>query len=87
VDVIQDNLVYQLSPREATDPDGLHAWFRQRACGFTDEQRQAVVAYLEWFRAEEEAAGPVGITPPQHLYRAVEYWAGPAPLRVEPAPR
>jgi hypothetical protein len=76
VDVIQDNLVYQLEP-----PDGTHGvpeWFSQRATGFSAEQRSAIVAYLDWYRAREEARG-FGDEAATHVNNALAYWAAPAP--------
>jgi hypothetical protein len=43
VNVIQDNLVYQLEPpAEGRDVPG---WFNERATGFSEAQRAAIVAY------------------------------------------
>lgn len=75
VDVLQDNLVFQLEPRSDTDDPPLREWFAQRAVGFNQEQRSAIVAYLEWYRSREEAAwAAAGGTPPDHVYRALEFW-------------
>jgi hypothetical protein len=83
VDVIQDNLGYQLAPREATDQEGLHEWFRQRASGFTAEQRLAIAAYLHWYRERQEAEyARFRVKPPPHVYRALEYWTGDASLHA-----
>ena len=71
VDVIQDNIVYQLEP--PADGRGVPEWFSQRAPGFSDAQRAAIVAYLEWYREREEAQWPAG-TAPRHVYNALEYW-------------
>jgi len=71
VDVLADNLVYQLEP-----PDGEHGvseWFGERAVGFSESQRAAVVAYLDWYRERDEARW-AGSAPPRHVYRALAYW-------------
>ena len=74
VDVIQDNLVYQLEP--PADGRGVPEWFAERAPGFSDAQRAAVVAYLDWYRERQEADWPAG-TAPRHVYNALEYWSAP----------
>ena len=74
VDVIQDNLVYQLSP-PATQEEWAWKWFKPRARGFNREQRQAVVAFLNWYheRQVENWAG-LGAAPPDHVVRALAFW-------------
>ncbi len=74
IDVIQDNLVYQLTP---PGPQGgsVPEWFEERAAGFTDEQRQAIVAYLHWYKGREERAWrAVGGQPPAHVDQALTFW-------------
>jgi hypothetical protein len=74
VDVIQDNLVYQLAP---PDPESrsVPEWFDARATGFSAEQRSAITAYLEWSRDREEAAwARLGAEPPRHVHRALDFW-------------
>jgi hypothetical protein len=72
VDVIQDNLVFQLEPPD--EQRGVPEWFSQRATGFTGEQRSAIAAYLNWYR-ERDAARYVAGEPPRHVYNALAYWA------------
>jgi hypothetical protein len=74
VDVIQDNLVYQLAPPE-TQEEWAWQWFKPRASGFNREQRQAIVAFLNWYqeREEENWAG-LGAAPPNHSVRALSFW-------------
>lgn len=76
VDVIQDNLVYQLEPPD--DQRGVPEWFNERARGFSREQRSAIVAYLDWYRERDEARWP-GTEPPRHVYDALTYWAAAEP--------
>ena len=76
VDVIQDNLVYQLEP--PADGNGVPEWFAERTPGFSDAQRAAIVAYLDWYREREEAQWPAGAAP-RHVYNALEYWRTPQP--------
>jgi hypothetical protein len=74
MDVMQDNLVYQLEPPGA-EGGSVREWFEQRSAGFTLEQRQAIVAYLQWYREREEREwAAVGAEPPQHVYKALEFW-------------
>ncbi len=74
VDVIQDNLVYQLEPPH-TEGGSVREWFEERAVGFNQEQRNAIVAYLEWYRSREEADwAALGGKPPDHVYSALEFW-------------
>jgi hypothetical protein len=76
VDVIQDNLVYQLTP--PTEDGGVPGWFEPRARGFDAAQRHAIVAYLEWSRERLEASWTrFGGTPPDDIYRALEFWRKP----------
>jgi hypothetical protein len=74
VDVIQDNLVYQLAPPE-TQEQWAWEWLKPRASGFNRQQRQAIVAFLKWYqeREEEHWAG-LGATPPDHAVRALSFW-------------
>jgi hypothetical protein len=82
VDVIQDNLVYQLEPPEASKQNALHEWFAERVWGFTDVQRQAILGYLNWYRERQEAEyAALEMEPPRHVYRALEYWTGDTALR------
>lgn len=76
VDVIHDNLVFQLEPPD--DHRGVPDWFDERAGGFSPEQRAAIVAYLEWSREREEVLW-AGAEPPRHVYNALAYWAGAGP--------
>lgn len=75
VDVIQDNLVYQLEP--PADGRGVPEWFEARAAGFSPAQRAAIVAYLHWYRAVEEARW-AGAAPPPHADNALRHWMRPA---------
>ena len=76
MDVLLDNLVYQL------DGAGVPDWFAERAVGFTDQQRQAICAYLAWYRDREEIAwARLGAEPPRHVYSALAHWSGGAPHR------
>jgi hypothetical protein len=68
VDVILDNLVYQLEP--PAEGRGVPAWFEERARGFSDAQRAAIVAYLRWCR-ERGALVP-------HVDGALAHWTAPA---------
>jgi len=65
VDVIQDNLVYQLEPRD--DTRGVPEWFHERARGFSREQRLAIVAYLGWYRERDEALWEGTAPVPRHV--------------------
>jgi hypothetical protein len=76
VDVIQDNLVYQLEP--PAEGRGVPEWFEERAIGFSEAQRAAIVAYLDWYREHEEAQW-AEVAPPRHVYNALTYWAPKAP--------
>jgi hypothetical protein len=76
VDVIQDNLVYQLEPPD--DQRGVPEWFNERARGFSREQRSAIVAYLDWYRERDETRWD-GTEPPRHVYVALTYWAAAEP--------
>ena len=80
VDVLQDNLVYQLEP--PADGRGVPEWFAERCAGFSAEQRLAIVAYLEWYRERDAAMWQrLGGEPPRHVYNALAYWS------AEPASR
>ncbi|MGH7542665.1 MAG: DUF6714 family protein [Gemmatimonadota bacterium] len=85
VDVIADNLVYQLTPPGDPTPPGLDAgalaeWFEPRSRGFTPAQREAVVAFLEWFAEREEGDwARIGATPPGRSDRALAWWSSPEP--------
>ena len=79
VDVIQDNLVYQLEP--PAEGRGVPEWFEERATGFSEAQRAAILAYLHWSREREEAQW-AGAEPPRHAYNALTYWAPKAPDTV-----
>ena len=72
VDVIHDNLVYQLEPPD--DRRGVPEWFHARARGFSREQRSAIAAYLDWSRERDEILWK-GTEPPRHVYHALAYWA------------
>lgn len=67
VDVILDNLVYQLEP--PAEGRGVPAWFEERATGFSDEQRSAIVAYLHWCRERGELL--------RHVDNALAHWTAP----------
>jgi hypothetical protein len=71
VDVIQDNLVYQLEP--PADGRGVPQWFEERARGFCREQREAIAAYLHWYR-DRDADRWAGAEPPRHADHALAYW-------------
>ena len=71
VDVIQDNLVYQLEP--PGDDSGVPEWFNERATGFSDEQRAAIAAYLDWYRERDEARW-AGAKQPPNAARALAHW-------------
>ncbi len=74
VDVIQDNLVYQLAPPE-TQEEWAWKWFKPRASGFNREQRQAIVLFLNWYRErQEENWAGLGAVPPEHAVRALAFW-------------
>ena len=79
VDVIQDNLVYQLEP--PAEGRGVPEWFNERMTGFSEEQRAAIVAYLHWYREREEVQW-AGAEPPRHVYNALTYWETKAPGTV-----
>ena len=84
VDVIADNLVYQLTPPGETPPglDGgaLAEWFELRAQGFTPAQRAAVATFLEWFAEREEADwSRSGAAPRTGTRRALAHWSAPEP--------
>ena len=76
VDVIQDNLVYQLEP--PADGGGVpvvrraRAWILRRAAA-------AIAAYLHWYREREETQW-AGAAPPRHVHNALAYWAPNAPM-------
>ena len=73
VDVLQDNLVYQLEP--PADGRGVPEWFAERCANFSAEQGLAIVAYLEWYRERDEAMWHgLGAEPPRHVYNALAYW-------------
>jgi hypothetical protein len=71
VDVIMDNLVNQLQP--PVDGRGVPEWFNERAIGFSDDQRSAIVAYLDWYRKLEELEW-AGAEPPRDVYDALAFW-------------
>ena len=71
VDVIQDNLVFQLEP--PAEGRGVPEWFAERATGFSEEQRVAITAFLHCYREIEEARWE-GTEPPRHVYNALRYW-------------
>jgi hypothetical protein len=71
VDVIRDNLVYQLEP--PANGQGVPEWFNERAVDFSDHQRAAIVAYLDWYREREEVEW-AGAEPPGHVYHALAFW-------------
>jgi hypothetical protein len=75
VGVIQDNLVFQLEPPEPAAEAARHQWFRERAEGFSEPQRRAVLGYLDWYRERQEAEyRALKAELPEHVYRAVDYW-------------
>lgn len=76
VDVLQDNLEFQLAP--PVDGHGVPEWFAQRAPGFSPAQRSAIAAFLEWSREQGEAVYPPGTMPP-HVYSALKYWSAAEP--------
>ena len=81
VDVINDNLVYQLEPPDpeefpAEQFPGQREYFAERSTGFDDRQRAAIVAFLDWYRAREEAEWRgSGWEPPHHAARALAFWS------------
>jgi hypothetical protein len=73
VDVFLDNLVSQLEPPSETR--GVAEWFAERAVGFSPDQRQAIVAFLNWYRVRDEAMWRnLGGEPPGGVYDAIRYW-------------
>ena len=74
MDVMVDNLVYQLEPPR--DGHGVPEWFAERSVGFTRDQRAAIVTFLEWYRRVTEAdwAG-TDVPPPAHVYHALAHWS------------
>ena len=74
VDVLQDNLEFQLAP--PVDGHGVPEWFAQRAPGFSTEQRSAIAAFLDWSRERAEEVWPPGTVPP-HVYNALKFWSCP----------
>ena len=76
VDVVQDNLVYQLEP--PADGRGVPRWFEERATGFSRDQREAITAYLHWYRARD-ADHWAGAAPPHHVDNALAYWTPRTP--------
>ena len=85
VDVIADNLVYQLTPpggptAPEVDAGALAEWFELRARGFAADQRAAIAVFLEWFAEREEADwARIGATPPGRTDRALAWWSSPEP--------
>ena len=76
VDVIHDNLVFQLEPPDAQR--GVAAWFDERAHGFSRAQRSAISAYLEWSLDYCEEQWPGG-EPSRHARNALAYWRADDP--------
>ena len=75
VDVLEDNLVFQLTPPR--DGDGVPEWFAERCVNFfSPEQRAAIAAFLDWSRVHQEPQWPPG-TRPRHVYDALAYWRQP----------
>jgi len=75
VDVINDNLAFQLEPPKESDGK----WFEERAQGFSGPQRQAIVAYLRWYQEREaQEYGDMGMEPPEGVARALRHWTGEA---------
>lgn len=71
VDVINDNLIFQLEPPQEIDGK----WFEERAHGFSAAQRQAIVAYLRWYQEREaQEYGAMGMEPPESAARALRHW-------------
>lgn len=78
VDVIQDNLVYQLAP-PVTQEEWAWNWFKPRASGFNRDQRVAIVAFLNWYKEEEEEHwSGLGAAPPDFAARAITFWGSEA---------
>jgi len=76
VDVLQDNLVYQLQP--PGEDGSVPAWFAERAVGFTEPQRHAICAYLTWYRDRDEIEWRrIGGEPARHVYNALAHWSRP----------
>jgi hypothetical protein len=74
VDVLQDNLVYQLEPSGAGG--SVPEWFAERSVGFDEPQRQAICAYLTWYRDRDEVEWRrIGAEPPRHVYNALAHWS------------
>ena len=71
VDVIQENLVYQLEP--PGEDHGVPEWFNERASGFSGDQRSAIAAYLDWPRERDDARWAGG-KPPPNAARALAHW-------------
>jgi hypothetical protein len=73
VDVLLDNLVSQLEP--PSEGRGVPEWFAERSVGFSPEQRQAIVAFLDWYRVRDDAIWrSVEGEPPGGVYNAIRYW-------------
>jgi hypothetical protein len=72
---LRDNVVYALAPQEPEAFPGQRQYFEERASGFDARQRQAIVAFLEWYRGKQEAEwGRLGAKPPDHVYKALAHW-------------
>lgn len=72
LDPLPEYTVYQLAPPNAGETDG---WFELRKDGFTQAQRDVIVAYLDWYRERDEAEYRMLEMPPDDFYRALEYWS------------
>jgi hypothetical protein len=81
LDVLPEFLVYQLEPPQPPETD---EWFLERRGGFSQAQREAIVAYLDWYREREEAEySELEMGPPSHVYRALDYWKSVSAHAVE----
>ena len=71
VDVLLDNVVYELEPPDVDDK----GWFAERAHGFTPAQMRAMIHFLEWYRERQDAEYELlELEPPTHVERALTHW-------------